>query len=313
MQNNLLNKGIAHMVLATACWGFGTVISKAVLTHVPPLTLLFAQLAVSVIFLWLLVFLTRTRWQVGENLWRLSLAGWLNPGLAYTFGLVGLAHTTASMSSLIWAAEPVLILFLAWLFLQERLGRWQLIFAAVAVTGALMVVGSSSAAGSEAVLWGNLLVLTAVFCCAIYTVLSRRLVGKVNPLLLTAVQQTVSLLWAAFIWFVAQQWSSVSDAVSVPGSVWLWTAVSGLLYYGLAFWFYLGGLKQMPASQAALFLNLIPIFGLAGAFLFIGEQLTAVQWWGAGLILTAVITITRLSPVPSTTPDQPTIKPTTSP
>jgi drug/metabolite transporter (DMT)-like permease len=312
MQNNLSISSIVYMVLAAACWGFGTVITKAVLGHVSPLTLLAAQLTISVIFLWLLVFLTRTPWQLGANFWRLSLTGWLNPGLAYTFGLIGLAFTTASMSSLIWAAEPVFILLLARLFLGERLTGLQIVLAMVAGGGAIMVVGSGLATGSQVALWGNILVLTAVFCCAIYTVLSRRLVDEVNPLLLTAMQQSVSLLWAAFIWFIARKWIGESGTLSLPGSVWTWTAVSGLLYYGLAFWFYISGLKQMAASQAALFLNLIPTFGLMGAFLFIGEQLTRLQWWGAGFILTAVIAITRLSPRPNASPDSPAIEPTTS-
>jgi drug/metabolite transporter (DMT)-like permease len=236
--------------------------------------------------------------QFGPHIFRLSLAGWLNPGLAYTFGLIGLTLTTASMSSLIWAAEPVLILLLAWLFLQERLPFTQIALSGVAIIGAILVVGSSSTTGGEGVLWGNLLVLTAVFCCAIYTVLSRRLVNEINPLLLTAVQQSVSLLWAVFIWFIAWQWGSATRMPALPLSVWLWTAVSGLLYYGLAFWFYITGLKQMQASQAALFLNLIPIFGITGAFLFIGERLEPLQWGGAALILTAVLIISQLSSAP---------------
>jgi drug/metabolite transporter (DMT)-like permease len=50
-------------------------------------------------------------------------------------------------------------------------------------------------------------------------------------------------------------------------------------------------LKKVPASLAGLFLNLIPIFGIGGAYIFLGERLVAVQWLGAMLILTAVVSI----------------------
>ena len=63
--------------------------------------------------------------------------------------------------------------------------------------------------------------------------------------------------------------------------------------YALAFWCYSIGLKQLPASMAGLFLNLIPIFGLGGAYLFLGERLTLVQWIGGTLILLAVIVALR--------------------
>lgn len=44
---------------------------------------------------------------------RLSLLGVLNPGLAYALSIAGLAHVTASVSVLLWAIEPILILALA--------------------------------------------------------------------------------------------------------------------------------------------------------------------------------------------------------
>jgi drug/metabolite transporter (DMT)-like permease len=45
--------------------------------------------------------------------------------------------------------------------------------------------------------------------------------------------------------------------------------------------------------MVGLFLNLIPIFGVAGAYLFLGERLTAVQWIGGTLILLAVVAVLR--------------------
>ena len=70
--------------------------------------------------------------------------------------------------------------------------------------------------------------------------------------------------------------------------------VSGIVYYALAFWFYIVGLKKIPASLAGLFLNLIPIFAIGGAYIFLGERLGAIQWAGAILILVAVAAMLRL-------------------
>ena len=162
------------MVLAAACWGLGTVASKAVLDEVPPLTLLAIQLAVSVSFLWIIVFIKRPSLSLGKEPVRLALAGLLNPGLAYTFALIGLAMTTASMSSLIWAAEPALILGLAWFVLRERPTNLTLVFSVVAIFGAILVIGAGASPESGGLLFGNLLIVLAVFCCAIYTILSRQ-------------------------------------------------------------------------------------------------------------------------------------------
>ncbi len=85
----------------------------------------------------------------------------------------------------------------------------------------------------------------------------------------------------------------MTDLTAIGSSTWLWAGASGIVYYALAFWFYIIGLKRIPASLAGLFLNLIPIFAVGGAYLFLGERLAAVQWVGAALILTAVMVMLR--------------------
>jgi drug/metabolite transporter (DMT)-like permease len=124
------------------------------------------------------------------------------------------------MSTLIWAAEPALILLLAWLLLRERLTRPLLLLSAVALAGAVMVVG----AGTGGVLSGNLLVATAVLCCAIYTVWTRHLIAGVEPLVLVTLQQTVSLAWALLIWPM-ELWQMdwvPSNGHSLPSGFWRW-------------------------------------------------------------------------------------------
>jgi len=114
------------LVLAAASWGAGTVISKRAVAEIPPLTLLVVQLATSVATLGLatLVARGRTGGRVvlgsGRHSRSIDRLGLLNPGAAYALSLIGLSQTTASLSVLLWAIEPVLILGLAWRWLGER-------------------------------------------------------------------------------------------------------------------------------------------------------------------------------------------------
>ena len=122
-------------VLSAACWGSATVMSKGVLEHMPPMTLLAVQLTASITVLWLAVLVLRSRVRFDCPTPRASLSGLLEPGLACTLGIVGLALTTASSAALIGAAEPLLILLLAWLILKERIGAPTLLLAAIATLG----------------------------------------------------------------------------------------------------------------------------------------------------------------------------------
>jgi drug/metabolite transporter (DMT)-like permease len=76
--------------------------------------------------------------------------------------------------------------------------------------------------------------------------------------------------------------------------IWLLTALSGVVQYALAFWLYLSAIRLMPVSIAAQFLSLIPVFGVGGAYLFLGERLTLVQGLGMAITIGAVSQISRL-------------------
>ncbi len=265
MHNHRLSSApFIALILAAACWGSATVITKHVLTDIPPLTLLALQLTVSVSFLWAIVLVQRLRLPRRGEILRLGGIGLLNPGLAYTFGLLGLTHTTASMSALLWAAEPILILGPAWLILRERLTRTLLACSLLAITGVVLVAGLDVRAEQTSLLLGNGLILLGVACCAFYTVLTRQQATDLDPLLIVALQQSVALVWALAIWPIEWVRGNGVELTSISAANWGWAALSGVLYYALAFWCYIIGLKQLPASLAGLFLNLIPIFGVEG-------------------------------------------------
>jgi drug/metabolite transporter (DMT)-like permease len=168
--------------------------TKYALDRVPPLTLLVLQLAVSAALLWLVALSQRIPVSMTRDTARLGAIGILNPGLAYTFSLLGLTKTTASMSALLWAAEPILIIGFAWLILSERL-TWSLVAcASLAIAGVAIVAGLDISGGASTSPLGNLLIVVGVCCCALYTVVTRRMVADSSPLLIVTLQQTAALL-----------------------------------------------------------------------------------------------------------------------
>lgn len=279
------------LILAAACWGGGAVASKAATAEFPPLTLLPIQLGASVAFLLLLMRLRGIPLRdptVAPILGRLGL---LNPGLAYALSLVGLVQITASMSVLLWAMEPVLILVLARFMLGESLGRGLLGLSAVAVAGMLLVGYEPGTTGS----WvGVGLTLAGVACCALYTIVTRRwLAGADSAAHVVASQQLHALVFAVVlaggVWLAGGAvWA---DGASVLG--WVSALGSGVLYYAAAYWFYLSALRRVKATVAASSFYLIPVFGIAGGALLLGERLSEGQWLGAVIVLGAVTTILR--------------------
>jgi drug/metabolite transporter (DMT)-like permease len=280
----------AALVAAAACWGIGTVVTKQVVDDVAPLTLLPIQLAVSCALLLVIAVARRERIAWTKPARRLAALGVLNPGLAYALGLVGLTSITASMYVLLWATEPVVILLLAALVLREHIPTARAVAVAVAVLGVLVVVYQPGAAGAAL---GVTLTLVSVGFCALYTVLTRRLLLDDSSLSVVLVQQAAALVFAVVLATVVGIAGGTGwDLAGLDAATWLGAGISGVLYYGLGFWFYLTGLRHVPASYAGAFLPLIPVFGVAAAFL-VGERLEPWQWLGAAVIVAATVYIAR--------------------
>lgn len=291
-------RGVAVLaaILSAVCWGSATVMSKGVLGHMPPMTLLAVQLTASIIVLWLAVLALRFRVRLDRHTRRASLSGILEPGLAYTFGITGLALTTASNAALIGAAEPLFILMLAWLVLKERLGAPILFLAAVATLGlVLVVVPDAGGFAGEGSLVGDALLLAGTLFAAFYVIATRRLVGTIEPLPLSALQQSVGLIWTLGVLSIALLAGLATLGLDgLPWPVLLMAAASGVIQYALAFWLYLFALQSLPANIAGFYLTLIPVFGIAAAFVFLGEALSGPQWIGALLIIASVGVVSRL-------------------
>jgi drug/metabolite transporter (DMT)-like permease len=264
-------------------------VSKRAVAEIPPLTLLPIQLGASLVFLVLLMRWRRIPLADPSAPALLGRLGILNPGLAYALSLLGLAHITASMSVLLWALEPILILVLAAWFLAERVGRTVLALSVVAVGGMLLVAYQPGTAGS---VLGVGLTVAGVLCCAIYTVATRRWIGASDGTAPVVVAQQAHALGLALV-VVVVLWLTGGavrpDAVSVTG--WASAIGSGVLYYGLAYWLYLSALRTVSASVAAASFYLVPVFGVAAGFLLLDERLDPSQWLGAGVVSLAVIGI----------------------
>lgn len=289
------------LTLAAASWGVGTVVSKRAVDEIPPLTLLPIQLAASLVALAFLMRLRGLPFRDRSASPVLGRLGLLNPGLAYALSLLGLVHITASMSVLLWAMEPLMVLFLAGLLLRERIGPSLVGLSLVAVAGMLLVIYQPDSTGS---FLGVTLTLAGVACCAAYTVVARRRLDTAASTAPIVAAQQVHVLGFALV-LVAALWvlggTVRPDQVTLAG----WTSAvgSGVLYYGLAFWFYLSALRHVPASFAATSFYLIPVFGVTGAFLLLGERLDAAQWLGAAIVLVAVFAILRRFPEGAAEPE----------
>jgi drug/metabolite transporter (DMT)-like permease len=290
-------RDLTSLVLAAACWGIGTVVSKRALAEVPPLTLLAIQLAVSVGVLAVFLRGRRPMASTGSPP-LLARLGLLNPGLAYALSLLGLVTISASLSVLLWALEPLLIVVLAGWLLNERITRRLALLTIIAVAGMVVVVYDPTSAGA---LGGVALTLAGIGCCAVYSTITRRWLPDAESTGDVVLAQQAYALAFALVLVVGLAVIGGDIAPRSPTAAGLASAIgSGLLYYAAAYWFYLAALKNLPASRAVLSFYLIPIFGVAASFVALGERLGPQQWVGAAIVIGTVVASARTPAAEST-------------
>ncbi len=281
-------QAVIAMVLSAACWGLATVMTKGALSVVPPFLMLSIQLTASIAFLWLAIVITRQKVQFNGGSPRLAFSGVLEPGLSYSVGVPGLALTTAADASVIGATETALVALFAWLMLKERLKPHTLVLVAVAMGGVILITATAAEGAGGGSVIGNLLILIGTIFAAVYAVTSRVLVANVAPLPLAAMQQSVGFVFVLILLVGAWLFGLEHLPESIPAPLIILALVSGVVQYALAFWFYLLGLQVLRAGTAAAILTLIPVFGVGGATLFLGEELAPSQWIGCAIVIGAM-------------------------
>jgi len=281
------------LVLTMVLWGSGNVVARAVHQDISTVSLTFWRWAIALVILW--PFVRRQLVLVRAELRRhravlalLSLCMVLGTTLS-----VGAVHfTTATNATLINATQPAVTALVAWLIARERLSWRQAVGVAFALGGILVMVFRADLGllARLTVNIGDVLMFGAVVAWACYAVgVHRAGHGVPGALLLFVIAcVAVAVLLPALLLELAQgrqpRWQ--------PGTVF------AVVYLGigctvLAVYLWNLCIAEVGANRAAVFVNLIPVSGVALAIAFLGERLALHHMLGAVLVFIGILLAVR--------------------
>lgn len=215
----------------------------------------------------------------------------------------GLVRTDAGLGSVMIDSQPLAVAILSrWLF-AEIIGLWGWLGLGIGIVGISLIglpdgfilnlfeQNSLEIAFSWHNLFNNgqLFMLLASLSMALGTVMIPYISGYVDPVVATGwhmVLGGVSLFVLSDIW-ESQQWINidVQGWLSLSYAAVFGTAIS----YGL--FFYIASKGNLTSFSALTFLT--PIFALSFGNLFLGEQLSLLQWIGVCLTLISIYLINQ--------------------
>ncbi len=279
-----LNRGRIALILTAIIWGSALVVTKSLLQEIGPFTAAVLRFFIA----W--VILAPFAFRQG---YRLSLAvrptfllfGLTGIALYIAMTNVGLVYTAASSAALVQAAIPAVTTLLSVLLLKEHVSRRQLLGIGLSIAGLLLVTGLNMNQTGSAPLVGNLFIFGGVLAWAVYTVQGKKLVSTFPWLVITTASISAGILFLLpfAIGELLLQGMPHLRADGLVQLLYLGAASSAL---GYALWNY--GLRFLDASEAAPYINLIPVVGLLLSVILLHEPLSLIQAAGGALTLFGV-------------------------
>lgn len=287
-------QGIFLAFLATIVWSFNFIAGRGLADAVGPCTLALGR--------WLVAFIVVIPIALPEMLrlrrhffthWRYYLSvGVL--GIAYfNTAIYWAAHSVPAINlSLIATSSPLFTILLARLFFAEPITPKRLAGIGLALAGIVLLLTRADLSALKALSFhlGDLVMLSAAFSFALYTLLVRKKPEECGQMPFFGVTFAIGII--CLLPLAAQE--IARDGLPEADTA----LVGGLLYMGvgaslIAFWCWGKAISLIGPSKAAVIYYSLPLFCGIEAVLMLGEPLLAVHFISAALILGGLALATR--------------------
>ena len=282
--------------IAIIFWGISFVATKAALTEVSPVALIFIRFTIGAAFL-----LAVARALPPRDAWpQLALMGFIGVFVHQMLQAYALTMTSATNTGWLIGVTPIWSAVLSAIILRERFGSWKFAGLVGGFAGVLLIVtrGQFDAAilGLPSTK-GDLLILLSTINWAIYSVVGHATIRRLGPTLATAGAMLSGWLMLA-PFFVAQAGWRELPLLSTRG----WSAILflGIGCSGLGYLFWYGALHRVEVSRVAALLYLEPLVTFIAAVVLLHERVSGVVVAGGLLVLASVI-VAQYAPSRSTT------------
>lgn len=268
-------RAVTALIGAAFLFGATFVVIKSAIDEISPISFVAWRFLIGAV---VLIAISVPR---GRTIWRDGAIAGTALFLGYSLQTSGLSLTSASNSALITGLYVVFTPFLAALFHRYRPGIWSIGGAAVAFVGLVLITGPTGLRLGE----GDLLTLGCAMAFAIHIVALSQLASRHPVIPFTAVQLAVTAVLA----FPA---ALLFEGLAIPDrSVWGALLLTGIGVSVGAFVLQIWAQTIVGPTTAAVVLAAEPAFGVATAWVVLGDSLDAPGWVGAFLIFSAIVIV----------------------
>lgn len=271
---------------AVLIWSGNMTINQLTVGAIAPSTIAFERwvLALAVLSPFVLPTVWRLRRQIRPELPKLAVLGLLGMAMWQGLAYVAAETTSATNMGILAATVPLLTVLLSAVILRETPTLGGVTGGLLALLGVFILLGRGDPLSllELDVAPGDLLMVAAATCYASYGVMLKRWPMTLPPWVMLYIQACFAALFLlpGFL---------TGPMTPIDGhNVWL------ILYAGIpasivTTFLWMRAVRQLGASKASIFLNLMPLFSAFIAMVFLGEHLAPWHLLGGGLTLAGVV------------------------
>lgn len=262
-----------------AIWGASFLFMRIAVHDFGAMPLVEVRLALGSLVL--LPFLWRARAQFPAKLWpKIALIGAINSAVPFMLFAWAAQRAPAGIGAIANAMTVLFTALVGFLFFGEKIGARRSVALLVGFLG-VVVLASGKTAGAS-ISWAVAAGAGAAFLYGIGINLVRRHLTGLPPAAVASATLGVSALLT--LPFALSQWPTQA----IPMKSWLSAAMLGVLCTGAAFVMYYRLIARIGANRASTVTYLIPVFGVAWAWLLLDEPLTLTMGIAGAMILGSV-------------------------
>ncbi|CAM5208328.1 Threonine/homoserine efflux transporter RhtA OS=Ureibacillus acetophenoni OX=614649 GN=SAMN05877842_10720 PE=3 SV=1 [Ureibacillus acetophenoni] len=283
------------LILATLLWGGNFVFGRAVTGEIPPFTLAFLRWCLAFLIFFPIAYKSTKRdWSKIKAHWPIVIVLALTGVASFnTLVYIGVYFTTSINGSLMNSLTPIFLYILSFVFLKIKVSRNQIFGTAISLIGVVIILTKGSIENLINFTFniGDLIVIVAVFCWSIYSLLVKQYADRLPGFstFLVSIGLGAIMLMPFSMYELANLESPINWSAKTIGAI----LFLGIFASIVAFLCWNKGVVEIGANRAGIFLNLIPVFVTIFATIFIGEQLHFAQILGGLAVIGGVILTNR--------------------
>ncbi len=217
--------------------------------------------------------------------------------MAMTLGLVGmvgyhllffeaLKYTSAANASMIAAMNPMLTALFSSILISERLSVRKILLLAFAFVGVILTITNWDLDVIVNLKFniGDIIMMFAVTCWAIYAILVKKFMPSFSPLQLST-YSFISCVLLLTPLYLSQGFMHIKSA---GPSAWASVGYMAIFPTVIGYLIQQISIKKIGASSTSIFINLVPIFSIILAVLLLGESMNMQKFISGAIIIFSV-------------------------